>query len=92
MLLFAGGATDGIVVALRTRDDVERAQRVVVHGGGIDADVIVVRADEHILIGALRVRAGQNGDDVSPRCRGDGPRVVPMARDWRARGGPDLLL
>ena len=57
MLLLRRRATHGIVRALLARDRVHRAQRVVIDRRRVHADVIVVRADEHVLAGARRIGA-----------------------------------
>ena len=87
-LLGWGGDAGGIVRPLAPCDGVHRAEGVVVHRGGVHADVIVVRADEHILAREGRVGAGKERDHVAGVLGGrPGEGVGPAGGEARA-GGP----
>jgi hypothetical protein len=60
-----------IVLALPSRDLIERQHRVVIEHSGADADVIVVRTDGDVLSAQRRVATREDPDDVARReCRG----------------------
>ena len=61
--LIVGRAAHGIVRALLAGDRVECAQRIVLDRRRVHTDVIVVRADEHVLAGLRRIGAGQDRDE-----------------------------
>ena len=52
------------VLSLRTDHLVEHADGVVIHGTPVEPDVVVMRADGHVLARERGVRPGEDGDHV----------------------------
>ena len=85
-LLVRGLDPRGAVGALRPRDHHEGLQRVVIDRLGVEADVIVVRADGDVLALERRVGARQDRDDVATRARA--PRAARRFPRWACRPRP----
>ena len=82
MLLVRRRTAGRIIAALAPRDGVNGAEGVVVDGRVAKADVIVVRADEDVLVRARGIGARKNGDDIARRRL----RHMPVVRPARGHG------
>ena len=92
LLLLCRRHAGRIVGALRTRDRVHRAQRVVIHGDRAGTNVIVVCPDQHVFRGERRIGTRQHRDDVARRRCRRRPCVCPGARHRRTDGADVQLL